>query len=97
MGVAQLGVLRERLQAAGKPRSTPVAIIENGTRSEQRVIVSTLRDLDGLAQRHALRSPALLIVGEVAALAERLAWFGAEPIRDQASTPEPATARKAAA
>jgi uroporphyrin-III C-methyltransferase/precorrin-2 dehydrogenase/sirohydrochlorin ferrochelatase len=85
MVVAQLGLLCERLQAAGKPRSTPVAIVENGTRSEQRVVVSTLRELDGLAERHALQSPALLIVGEVAALAERLAWFGATPIRDHAT------------
>jgi len=97
MGVAQLGLLCERLQAAGKPRSTPVAIVENGTRSEQRIIVSTLRELDGLAQRHALQSPSLLIIGEVAALAERLAWFGAAPIRDDATAPAPEVPQKAAA
>jgi uroporphyrin-III C-methyltransferase/precorrin-2 dehydrogenase/sirohydrochlorin ferrochelatase len=68
-----------------------------GTRSEQRVIVSTLRDLDGLAERHALQSPSLLIVGEVAALAGRLAWFGAVPIRDDASIGRSLVARKAAA
>ena len=82
MGVAQLEALRAQLLAAGKPASTPVVVIENGTRGEQRVIVAALRDLDGLAQRHALQSPALLIVGEVAALAERLNWFGSEPILD---------------
>lgn len=97
MGVARLGLLCKRLQAAGKPRSTPVAIVENGTRSEQRVIVSTLRELDGLAERHALQSPALLIVGEVAALAESLAWFGATPIRDDATTLVPEVPHKAAA
>ena len=83
MGVAQLAEIRERLLAAGRAGSTPVAIVENGTRGEQRVIVTQLCDLDGcLAERHRLVSPALLIVGDVAALAERLAWFGAPPIRD---------------
>jgi uroporphyrin-III C-methyltransferase/precorrin-2 dehydrogenase/sirohydrochlorin ferrochelatase len=97
MGVAQLESMRERLLSAGKPALTPVAVVENGTRSEQRVIVSTLRDLDGLAERHALQSPSLLIVGEVAALAGRLAWFGAAPIRDDASIGRSPVARKAAA
>jgi uroporphyrin-III C-methyltransferase/precorrin-2 dehydrogenase/sirohydrochlorin ferrochelatase len=97
MGVAQLESMRDRLLAAGKPASIPVAVVENGTRSEQRVIVTTLRDLDGVAERHALQSPALLIVGEVAALAGRLAWFGSAPIRDDASIGRSANARKAAA
>ena len=38
------------------------------------------------AERHALQSPALLIVGEVAALAKTLAWFGAEPVVDEIGT-----------
>jgi uroporphyrin-III C-methyltransferase/precorrin-2 dehydrogenase/sirohydrochlorin ferrochelatase len=97
MGVAQLASMRARLLAAGKPAWTPVAVVENGTRSEQRVIVTALRDLDGLAERHALLSPALLIVGEVAALAESLAWFGAAPIRDDATPGRSSIAQKAAA
>jgi len=97
MGVAQLELIRDRLLAAGKPALTPVAVVENGTRSEQRVIVATLRDLGGLAERHALQSPALLIVGEVAALAGRLAWFGSAPIRDDAPIGRSANARQAAA
>ena len=80
MGVAQLGALRDRLLAAGRGAQTPVAAIENGTRANQRVVVSTLEHLAGLADAHGLRSPALLIVGEVAAFAQTLAWFGAAPV-----------------
>ncbi|HSE13127.1 MAG TPA: siroheme synthase CysG [Rudaea sp.] len=93
MGVAQLGALRDRLLAAGRGAQTPVAAIENGTRANQRVLVSTLEHLAGLADTHGLRSPALLIVGEVAALAQTLAWFGAAPVGAQfapASSIEPA-------
>jgi len=83
MGVAHLGALRERLIAAGRAADTPVAAIENGTRADQRVIVATLDGLASLAQTHRLRSPSLLIVGEVAAFAQTLAWFGDAPVISQ--------------
>ncbi|HEX3122966.1 MAG TPA: uroporphyrinogen-III C-methyltransferase, partial [Rhodanobacteraceae bacterium] len=83
MGVAHLGALRERLIAAGRAADTPVAAIENGTRADQRVIVSSIDRLADLAQLHALRSPSLLIVGEVAAFAQTLAWFGDAPVISQ--------------
>jgi uroporphyrin-III C-methyltransferase / precorrin-2 dehydrogenase / sirohydrochlorin ferrochelatase len=82
MGVTQLDALRARLLAAGAPRRIPVAIIENGSRNGQRVIVTSLTGLPRSAKRHAVKSPALLIVGEVAALAGRLHWFGTAPIVD---------------
>ena len=80
MGVAQLGALRERLLAAGRAPDTPVAAIENGTRADQRVIVSSVDRMEDLPRTHALRSPSLLIIGEVAAFAETLAWFGDQPL-----------------
>ncbi len=80
MGVAQLATLRHNLLTHGRAATTPVALIENGTRADQRVIVGTLQDLVELSLRHALRSPALLIIGEVAQFASELAWFGAAPI-----------------
>ena len=98
MGVGQLAALRQHLLAAGRAADTPVVVIENGSRSEQRVIVSNLAALAGLGERHAVRSPALLVVGEVAALAERLAWFGAPPVIDSIEAGSSARpARRAAA
>jgi len=76
MGVAQLDTLRDRLLAHGRAATTPFALIENGTRPEQRVITGSLADLPRLQRQHSVQSPALLILGEVAALASKLAWFG---------------------
>ena len=76
MGVAQLDTLRDRLLAHGRAATTPFALIENGTRPEQRVITGSLADLPRLQRQHNVQSPALLILGEVAALASKLAWFG---------------------
>ena len=80
MGVAGLEGLRDRLLAHGRAPSTPFAIVENGSRREQRVLNGTLADLPETARSHHVRSPALLILGEVAALAGTLHWFGQPPI-----------------
>jgi uroporphyrin-III C-methyltransferase/precorrin-2 dehydrogenase/sirohydrochlorin ferrochelatase len=96
MGIAQLDATRARLRAAGLPATTPVAAIENGTRPEQRVIVTTLGAMAGLADRHALASPALLIIGSVAGLAADHAWFGSDPIIDPAIARPAQLARTAA-
>jgi len=80
MGVGELGALQARLIDHGRAPSTPFALVENGSRAGQRVITGTLADLARRSAAHAVRSPALLILGEVAALASSLAWFGQPPL-----------------
>ena len=80
MGVSGLERIRDKLVAHGRAGSTPFAIIENGSRPEQRVIAGQLSALPELARSHDVRAPALLIIGEVAALATRLHWFGSEAL-----------------
>ncbi|MGH8031063.1 MAG: siroheme synthase CysG [Luteimonas sp.] len=80
MGVAMLDVVQSRLIAHGRAASTPFALIENGSRAEQRVVTGPLSELAQRARTHRVQSPALLIVGEVAALADTLHWFGAAPL-----------------
>ncbi|MFJ1300993.1 siroheme synthase CysG [Pseudomonadota bacterium AL_CKDN230030165-1A_HGKHYDSX7] len=76
MGVGQLDTLSRRLITHGRSPDTPFALIENGSRPEQRVVTGRLAELAAIAAAHAVRSPALLVVGEVAALAGKLRWFG---------------------
>jgi len=77
MGVAAAPRVRERLLAARLPPATPVAIVENGTLPSQRVVVTDLGALAATIATQEVRSPALLIIGEAAAEAARLGWFGA--------------------
>lgn len=81
MGVAGLETIQARLSAEGCPATTPFALIENGSRANQRVVGGRLDQLAQAAREHEVRSPALLIIGEVAALAADLHWFGAPPLR----------------
>ena len=81
MGAGRLAVIREKLVEHGCSADTPVAIVENGSRADQRVTIATLAELADVAARGEIRSPALAIVGGVAALADELAWFGKPPRR----------------
>lgn len=76
MGVSRLHRLAFRLMAHGRNADTPFALVENGTRADQRVLTGTLSQLAELAERHAFKAPSLLLLGEVAALANTLHWFG---------------------
>ena len=80
MGVAGLARLRDALLAHGRPPSTPFALVERGSLPQQRVLTGRLDTLAELAQAHVIQAPALLVVGDVAALAGRLHWFGAPPL-----------------
>jgi uroporphyrin-III C-methyltransferase/precorrin-2 dehydrogenase/sirohydrochlorin ferrochelatase len=62
-------------------------LVENGSRREQRVVTGVLDSLPGLARHHAVASPALLILGDVAALATQLHWYGAPPLTACDPTP----------
>ena len=66
MGGAILERLAERLIEAGKPASTPAAVVSNGTLDEEEVVVAPLAEI-GAAAREA-PTPALVVIGEVVAL-----------------------------
>lgn len=67
MGIGSLPWQTEQLIAHGLDRTTPVAVIENGTRPDQRLIRSTLAEVANAVLQHRVRAPALVIIGQVAA------------------------------
>jgi uroporphyrin-III C-methyltransferase/precorrin-2 dehydrogenase/sirohydrochlorin ferrochelatase len=75
MAIANFGPISTRLVELGHPPDLPLAVIENGTTREQRVIRATLAELPALAAEHEVQSPALLLIGETVRYAERYAWF----------------------
>jgi uroporphyrin-III C-methyltransferase/precorrin-2 dehydrogenase/sirohydrochlorin ferrochelatase len=80
MGLASLpGITRGFIDHGADP-ATPVAVVESGTRAEQRVVTATLESLVDAAETAGLHGPALIIVGSVVTLRDRLSWFegGAE-------------------
>ncbi len=72
MGVGKAGAIAQRLIENGRATSTPVAVIENGTRPDQKILKGTLSDLPRLVRDGAIEGPAILVIGEVAAKATGL-------------------------
>jgi uroporphyrinogen III methyltransferase/synthase len=77
MGVASLSEITSRLQAAGRSSSEPAAVISHGTLPGQRVVGATLADIAAVASAAEMAAPAITIIGEVAALRDRIGWLGA--------------------
>lgn len=67
MGVAKLPEVRDSLLAGGMRGDMPVAMIENASLPQQRECRSTLADMQQAATDFQLKSPAILVIGEVAA------------------------------
>ena len=75
MGLTSLGRITDGFLSHGADPETPVAVIENGTRVGQRVITGTLQSLLGKVAEAEIKSPALIIIGSVVTLRDKLAWF----------------------
>lgn len=73
MGLMQAEHIQLKLLEHGLPDTTPIALIENGTTTEQKVLTGQLAALGSLAQHVA--SPCLMIIGETVGLREKLNWF----------------------
>ena len=68
MGVGAAPMIADRLLSAGRAPLTPVAVIENATRDNERCLHGVLADLSTVISSNAVEGPALLIIGDVAAL-----------------------------
>lgn len=79
MGLHTLAQLVDGLTRHGKPGDTPIALVSKGSTPQQRVLTGTL---DSIVEKQAgagLQAPVTIIVGEVAALHEQLAWYQPQP------------------
>jgi len=78
MGLHGLATLCAELVAHGLPSDTPIAIVQQGTTKNQRVVTGTLATLPGKAEVEQLHAPTLIIVGGVVTLRRKLSWFNPE-------------------
>lgn len=80
MGVAHLQQIVERLTTHGRDPHTPVSLVRVGTTPQQVVIQGTLADIVEKVETVQLKSPAIIVVGEVNQLRDQLRWFDNKPL-----------------
>jgi len=74
MGLHGAPTLCKEMIAHGLPASTPVALVEQGTTPQQRVLIATLDTLLDVIKNEDIKPPTLIIVGEVVSLHDKLKW-----------------------
>jgi uroporphyrin-III C-methyltransferase/precorrin-2 dehydrogenase/sirohydrochlorin ferrochelatase len=74
MGLHGAPTLCREMVAHGLPASTPVALVEQGTTPQQRVIIATLGTLLDVIRSEDIKPPTLIIVGDVVTLHDKLKW-----------------------
>ncbi|MBT8472939.1 MAG: siroheme synthase CysG [Marinicaulis sp.] len=70
MGVSKAGAIAKRLIKNGRDANTPVAVVENGSRNNQVAVKGRLGNLEMLVSAASIQGPAILVIGDVAALAD---------------------------
>ncbi len=84
MGLSSLEQIADAYIAHGGDADTPAAVIENGTRPDQRVFTGTIGTLPALAANEGLKGPALIIIGGVVGLRDGLNWYAGKKREDGA-------------
>lgn len=69
MGLANLPEITRQLMQAGMSKNTPAMIIESGTLPDERALTTALENLPMQAHQHKIKSPALIVIGDVVSLA----------------------------
>jgi len=80
MGMSNLPRIVERLTAHGRSPDTPVAVIRWGTRPEQQTVTGALHNIVEKAREAKMGHPAIIVVGEVVSLRDKLKWFERKPL-----------------
>ncbi len=82
MGLGALPEICRQMQTHGATSTLPIAVVQDGSIATQRVVTGTLADMPERVLQAGLKSPCLIIIGEVVKLHDSLAWFqkNAEPV-----------------
>lgn len=74
MGLSRIEIISKRLISGGLSKNTPVAVIQNGTTDEHRMIKGTLSNISKKISEAKIKPPSIIVVGKVVDLSEKIGW-----------------------
>lgn len=80
MGLGAIDFICQGLLEAGIDKDMPAAVVERGTTSMQRQVVSTVSQLAAAVEEKGIKAPAIILVGKVCSLADDFNWMGKRPL-----------------
>ncbi|HOO72780.1 MAG TPA: uroporphyrinogen-III C-methyltransferase [Spirochaetota bacterium] len=80
MGVKNIPLITSELIKNGRSPETPVAVIRRGTYPTQQTVTGTLENIEQKVREAGIKPPAIIVVGEVVSLREKISWFDTRPL-----------------
>ncbi|MDE1845072.1 MAG: uroporphyrinogen-III C-methyltransferase [Thaumarchaeota archaeon] len=74
MGLSRLEIISKKLISGGLSKNTPVAVIQNGTTDEHRMIKGTLSNISKKVSEAKIKPPSIIVVGKVVNLSDKIGW-----------------------
>ncbi|WP_255495972.1 uroporphyrinogen-III C-methyltransferase, partial [Candidatus Nitrosotalea sp. FS] len=74
MGLSRIEIISQKLISGGLSKNTPVAVIQNGTTDEHRMIKGTLSNISKKISEAKIKPPSIIVVGKVVNLSEKIGW-----------------------
>lgn len=74
MGLSRIEIISEKLISGGLSKNTPVAVIQNGTTDEHRMIKGTLSNISKKISEAKIKPPSIIVVGKVVNLSDKIGW-----------------------
>jgi len=74
MGLSRLGIICKELVSGGIDKKTPVAVIQDGTTSKQKMIIGTVSNIAQKVKRSKIEPPSIIIIGNVVSLSKTIGW-----------------------
>jgi len=74
MGLSRIGIICKQLIEGGMNKTTPVAVIQEGTTPQQKIIIGNISNISKLATRKKIRPPSIIIIGKVVNLSKAIGW-----------------------
>ncbi|QLH09890.1 uroporphyrinogen-III C-methyltransferase [Candidatus Nitrosotenuis sp. DW1] len=74
MGLSRIGTITKSLIAGGLAKNTPVAVIQNGTTENHRMVVGTISNIEKKIKQNKITPPSIIIIGNVVKLHKTVGW-----------------------
>ena len=74
MGLSRLGIICKQLTSGGMDKKIPVAVIQDGTTSKQKMIIGTVSNIAQKVKRSKIEPPSIIIIGKVVSLSKTIGW-----------------------
>ena len=74
MGLSRIDIISKKLISGGLSKNTPVAVIQNGTTDEHRMIKGTLSNISKKISEAKIKPPSIIVLGKVVNLSDKIGW-----------------------